>query len=91
MLTQIGCNVCGRPISQAIEVPLDFEVQGWIECVECLARKGPYIDQVVKILVDRFLRQEFYHGSDRRRAAIIDGAARDIVRHLDNRRFQIRS
>lgn len=87
MLTQIGCNVCGKAISNAIDVPESFQIHGWIECVECLLRKGPPVDFVVRVLVERFMREEFYHGSNRRRAEAIDAAAREIVRGLDNIRF----
>lgn len=37
-LRPIGCNRCGRPVSNPL--PDDTIVRAWVECPECIERKG---------------------------------------------------
>ena len=87
MFVSVGCNVCGKPVSMGIEVPEGFKIGAWIECQECMLAKGPSVPKVIAILSERLMRPEFYGGGDLHRTKLIDAAARDIVRSLDNQRF----
>jgi hypothetical protein len=86
--TRIGCNRCGEPVSERIEVPDSFQINAWIECPRCIGATSITETKLFSILLDRFGRQEFLNSTPMARAKYTDAASREIIQWFNNERLR---
>jgi hypothetical protein len=84
----IGCNKCGKAVSQEISVPNDFVIRGWIECPECFLSRPITSDMIYNLLTARLLtNKEFDNPNEKHRLKVVDSLTRELVSLIENKRF----